>query len=211
MSREYSNTACEELIKGVPGVISSKIVKAETGVIDEVHVIINESRHPKQISKDVQSILATRLDELVDYRKISIAQTRVDFDLEAKEDYRIHFKSVNFYSDTKGIHVEVKMLYGDEEYVGQSDGINTERNTDRLIGMSTIDCVEKIFDNNHSFLLEDIDIIKIAKTDVVVVGVNMIFNGREELLIGTALAKTDRKKSIVRATLDAINRKLEVI
>ena len=46
------------------------------GRIDELHVLVNPKRAPKQIARDIESALRAHLDVVLDYKKISIAQVQ---------------------------------------------------------------------------------------------------------------------------------------
>ncbi|HBA03625.1 MAG TPA: hypothetical protein DCW51_06570, partial [Clostridium sp.] len=57
--------------------------------------------------------------------------------------------------------------------------------------------------------VEDIVINSIRDISYVTVIVNMINDIAEEILIGTAIVRNDVNEAIAKATLDAINRRIE--
>ena len=56
----------EDLVKNLKSVINCRITQDENENIKEVHVVANETRSAKQISRDVQSIIAAIYDGSVD-------------------------------------------------------------------------------------------------------------------------------------------------
>jgi len=61
----------------------------------------------------------------------------------------------------------------------------------------------------YAFDVEDIVINSIRDISYVTVIVNMINDIAEEVLIGTAIVRNDTNEAIAKATLDAINRRIE--
>lgn len=199
---------CEELINGLNGVISSKIVEDNEGAISDVHVLISKGRHPKQISKDVQTVLATNLNRKVDHRCISIAQTGIE---QIQDDFRVHFKSVHTRITENELYVEVELLKDENSFIAHAQGINTRKNADQITIEATLACLKQMINSDELLLIEDFDTSKLAKNSVAMVAVNLVNRFSEEILVGSAMMRDDRKEGFVRATLDAINRKISII
>jgi hypothetical protein len=64
----------EQLLSGLQGVGSLKLVPDGHGGIDEVHVVSNSSIGPKQIVRNIESALLAEFGLQIDHRKISVAQ-----------------------------------------------------------------------------------------------------------------------------------------
>lgn len=199
------NVKCEDFINRLCGVIASKIVEDEMGLVKEVHVLISEDRHPKQISKDVQTVLATKLDKPIDYRCISIAQTAIS---NVKGPCRINFQAVNTRKSNNGISVEVELVKNNELFIGSSEGVNSKNNSDRVTVEATLMCLRKMMISDELLLIEDVEEVRLAKSQVAMVAINKISKISEDILVGSAMIRDDRKESLVRATLDAVNRKV---
>src|SRR4029434_1129911 len=67
-------TVAERLIRKLRDVASCEIQTAPDGSIEVIHVTARPGRTPKQIARDIESILAAEENIRVDHRKISIAQ-----------------------------------------------------------------------------------------------------------------------------------------
>lgn len=65
----------EELILTLPGVISARIVAADSGAIDQIHVLTTSELTPKQMVRNIESALIAHLAMRIDHRKISVATT----------------------------------------------------------------------------------------------------------------------------------------
>jgi len=58
--------------------VESARVQVEGDVITEIHVLSRSNRSPKQIVRDVQSVLINLLNRTIDYRKVSVAYLSAD-------------------------------------------------------------------------------------------------------------------------------------
>jgi len=205
-NNEAFSASMEEIVNSLPDIISSKVVLDENDAILELHVLSNNNRNPKQISRDIQSALAAKFGISIDHKKISIAQ--VAFNQSADNDSRLVIDSINY--STIGNIAEIKVLLrkGDVVYEGVAKGANSTMNTYRLIASATLDCIHSLLNVSNTFVVEDIEKINLAKRDVLTIAISFITSYQEELLVGSAIVRKNEKESIVKATLDAINRRI---
>jgi hypothetical protein len=74
-SRTFPEADVEQLLTGLSGVISARVVTNGSGRLDEVHVLASDRLHPKQVVRNVESALSAGFGITVDRRMISVAQT----------------------------------------------------------------------------------------------------------------------------------------
>jgi hypothetical protein len=204
LTKEVINSM-EELINRVQSVISSRVV-AENNQIAEIHVLADTSRNAKQIARDVQSVLMAEFKVDVNYKIISVAQIETNGRLF--NDERIAFTNLTFANNGVNLEATVMLTKGSEIYEGVYKGINTERNRNRIIVNATLECVSKILPEDHNLILEDVDIYSFAKKRIAVVAVTHATPQNEELLVGSSIVKKDDGEALVKATLDALNRRV---
>lgn len=201
-------SSMEELINKVQSVISSKVV-ANGNEIVEIHVLSDNSRSAKQIARDVQSVLMAEFNIDINYKIISVAQ--IETGGRAYNDNRLAFVSLTCVNTGINMEATVTLTRGTEIYEGVARGLNTSRNKNRIIVNATLDCLSKIIPDEHNLILEDVDIFPIAKNHVVVVALTHATHQYEEMLVGSCLIKKDEGETAVKATLDALNRRLITI
>lgn len=199
--------AVQDTVNKIEGVIRSKIVR-ENGEITELHVLANNSRSPKQISRDIESALYAMYDIKVDRNKISIAVIQSEDVISTK---RVKFNSVQLKNQLNTIECSVSLLYDDNEYTVEDVAINTSINRKKLVSKATLKAVETLLGQEYIFDVQDVLINTSGDITVVTVIVNVLLAGSEEILVGSALVKNDVNESISRATLDAINRVIQKI
>lgn len=196
----------ESILNKLPGVISSKVVMFDGNIV-EIHILSNKNRSPKQISRDIQSAFAARFDVLLDRKVISVAQ--IDYGEQEFNVSRLILDSISYNTSSDNMaEAKVILKLADEEEEGLARGINSATNSHRLLVNATLDSIHKLFDFQDRIVVEDVEKFTLAKNEVVSVAVSVMDRYREDLVIGSAVIKKDERESVVRATLDALNRKL---
>ncbi|NLZ91362.1 MAG: hypothetical protein GX918_05545 [Clostridiales bacterium] len=204
--QNVTETALQELINDVEGVVSSKVKLDDTGNLVEIHALADKSRNAKQIVRDIQSAVTAKFDLEIDHRIISIAQLSCDSVMQ--KDLRIVFKGMEVAS--KGLELDVKVMlsHREKDYCGSQKGINTTTSINRTIAQATLKALSDFLNIGGIFVVEDVGTLNIAKTNVVVVAVTCVDKNGEQLLIGSSMNLGDIKEAVVKATLDAVNRRI---
>src|SRR5687768_4890687 len=57
-SHAHPDADVEQLLSGLAGVISARVVSNANGRLDEIHVLASDRLHPKQIVRNVESALS---------------------------------------------------------------------------------------------------------------------------------------------------------
>ncbi|HHY13189.1 MAG TPA: hypothetical protein GX526_00895 [Thermoanaerobacterales bacterium] len=209
MDREEIVKNYEEMLNKIKDIISTKIVVDDSGQIEEIHVLAEPHRDPKYLVRDIESTLIAAYGSKIDHRKISVAQQVYNDSF---------YKGSRLIFDRLGLTIsgnilEVNISLEDEDgnkCTGSSKGIITNRNRLRLIGIAVLDAIEQHLGNPNIFTIEEVIISNIAGHEAVMIGVSMIRDFEEEILVGSAIVKKDINETVVRATLDAINRKIVI-
>lgn len=195
----------QEMINKINGVISTKIVQQDND-IQEMHILANTLRAPKQIVRDIESILLTTFDYRIDRKVISIAQIETDDSDPIK---RIKFGGISLDVQRNILECSVKLLYEEQEFFVTQVGIKTAANRKNIVAKATIDAVEKIL--GQTFIFDVQDVISTTNRDITFISVlvNMVINESEETMVGSAIVKSDINEAIAKATLAAINRRVQ--
>lgn len=201
----------EALLAQLPGVLSTRIVVNDWGAIEEVHVLATTERTPKQIVRDIESSLAARWGMDVDHKKISIAQvTGVEPTLPP---VRLTLNNVQSLADTSRGLLEVTVslgMAGDEAlFQGRAAGPHSRHHLLRLAAQAAIDALNQTVAARHLFSLEDVKSVIAGGHEVALVLVALITpRGDEEVLVGASIVDHDPVEAVVRATLQATNRRV---
>lgn len=214
MDQRTSHVSIEDIeatLSLVSEIKAARVVTSPEGVIQEVHVLALPSKSPKQLVRDIESTLMASYGIAIDHKKISIAQLGQDSMPPVDSgisDVRARIVAIN--ANVAGVHAAVTVtleLEGDT-YAGEASGPASSTGRQRLVANATLDAVEQYAHGALSFALEDVSIIQLGREHVAVSCVTLVSPLGEQAYAGSALVRQNEKDSIVRATLDAINRRL---
>lgn len=197
---------CEKYIKQIRDVISVNIVCNDIGEIEEIHVLAEDSRNAKQISRDIETLFRVEYGVDLDHKKISIVQLRKD--QKQLNGYRLRFTGIHFAINGKWVDVSVELASPKKQIAGKSSGLSSKNSRVRLIAEATVQAVNQFCDETCSVYLEDIALLPLGGRKVACASVAYLNGKGEESLVGCSEVKTDEKEAIVRAVLDALNRRL---
>ena len=196
----------EKIMNSIEGINSSKVIYNDYGQIEEIHIIADQNRGAKQISRDIQSLLVAKFDMRVDHKKISVAQICSDDKVERS--HRFSIGAIGYCLADNLVEIKVLLKKDGKEFESTVQGTNTRNNIYRLFVQATLECVHASLHRNDVFLVEDIAKVNVAKQEVINIAIEYISGTTEELLVGCAVLKKDDYEAIVKATLDAVNRKV---
>jgi hypothetical protein len=217
----------EELLATLPGVLSAKIVASDTGAVDEIHVLTTAEFTPKQTVRNIESALIAHLGMRVDHRKISVAAssepkvaretpvaTPVVVDpelLQAVADdlsrRRLYFEDVEVRrSRSRGVTCRVTLRKGDASFIGEAEGLETERARVDLAARAAIKAISQAERGERTLALDGAKLIDAFDREFVFVGVSARVGRDSALLTGSCEIKESAETASVLAALDATNR-----
>lgn len=196
----------EEFLNNIKSVISSKVISDSNNDICEIHVLSDNSRHSKQISRDIRTALLSKFNTDVDYKIISVAQ--IDKNISSfNSDFRLLYEGYTNETTSDRIKIKTKLSWDDKEFFGESEGIKSEKQSLVVAAKSTLDAIKQAI-NFDCFIVEDIQYAKITGQDSILVAITQINRGKEDILVGASIIDNNRIDAAIKATLNAINRKI---
>lgn len=208
--KSLSAADIEQVIRSLTSVTSVRVVMSEKGIIEEIHVLTDANRTPKQVVRDVESALMAQFGLELDHKKVSVAQTQSHQPFHFNEN-RLRFSGVSISMNGDKTEATVNLKTNGVVHTGIASGHSSSHNQLRLVATATLRAVEDCHGSDGSLVLEDINpSISFSGRNVAVVFVNMITSQGEDFLSGSAVVKQDVWKAVVNATLNAVNRRLGV-
>ncbi len=212
-------------IASLAGVISAHIVLSPDELnIDEVHVVATYDRSPKQIVRDIESLILNTHDIRIDHKKVSIAQLhdagalKIEPDVEQRveettledqekhPDERIRFVSAK--SNTYGLRWEVTVDLEREGIPASAtaNGAGTRQNKARLVAQATTEALNNYLGENEAVAVEEVHRVDGSRHRAMMVMLSILTDRAEKILVGSSLLEDDMPRAVVQATLDAVNR-----
>jgi hypothetical protein len=206
----------ENLITGLTGVLSARVVVTPLGEVSEIHVLTSGDTQPKQVVRNIESALMAQLGYKVDHRKISVAQTADVRPIEALQEEAtaerakrrvVVFKNLDLRPSERPqrVVVRVKLAFGERESQAEEVGTDTTRNRVEAAARAATTCLDDLLPDN-SIALEGAQIIDAFDRKFVLVAVHGLGGREAQLLTGTCEIRESPERSAVLAVLDATNR-----
>ena len=111
-------------------------------------------------------------------------------------------------SRVKGVTCRVTLKKGDESYVGEAEGVESERMKVELAARATLTAIAQSGET-RPVTLEGCQVVQAFEREFIFVGVRGRFGRESVLMTGTAESKESRETAAVLAVLDATNRWIE--
>jgi len=206
----------EQLLNGLAGVVSARIVADSDGRIQEIHVLTDHQVAPKQTVRNVESALQAQLGIAVDHRKISVAQTRGPGEGTAAKIIGIgQLQGLRRYL-FDGYELERKMPQlmvcrvrlglDEQQFVGTAEGADVERGRLNSAAQAALNALEIAEENQVSFALDGVKLIDVFDLPVVVAAVYGLSGRTRTYLAGAAPVTESPEHAAILATLKATNR-----
>ncbi len=214
VNRELTKSDLSNLIQQVEGVINVKVNVDEQGFIQEIYVLADKIRGAKQIVRDIETAAAVEFNVELDHRKISVVQLDDHGDdLISNEDKRLVLQNLAMEYNGPKCKISVELNGTGKTCRAQTEGPGSEKNQARLVAQAVLAALEGDDDFNQLFslVLEEVSIMNFASHRIALVGVSLVQASTEEFLVGSSVVRKDEKEAVARATLDAVNRKLNYL
>lgn len=206
-------TFCEERLRDLPDVVSARVILGSDGTAEKVQVLAGAERTASEVVGDVVAVFRKYFSVEIKPEMISVShlQEPSERDEAISSERRPRFAGLNMSSKGNQIEVRVEIAKGDAIVSGVAVGPASARNRQRLVAQATLTALGSQSQSGYSFVLEDLAVIPLAGKRVALVAVSLLSPLGEECLTGTAVVVEEESEGIVRATLDAINRRLSVL
>lgn len=212
--RSVAISEIENTIKRLRSVVSARVRGNERGEIEEIHVVTDDSRHPKQIGRDIESLLLSEQGLRIDHRKISIAQLREPSLLMIEGPSRLRFINIDLSVDRAETEIKVSLGVGEDIFCGTSRTARHEGQLEAIAG-ATAAAVGEYLQCGHEPETRKPEVRAVLRNiapgvgEVITVAIRLADQRGEENLIGSALVKDSAWQAAAYATLDALNRRIQ--
>ena len=210
----------EDLICKIQGVFSARVkVDEADGEIIECHVLADRSRNVKQLVRDIQSALMAKFHVDLDYKLISVAQVdNLDDMVQIKpaeetgaahtDPPRAQLKSFMMGYEGSSIKATVTLAVGENLYTGEAVGSGSVSSRFRTLAQAVINAVNYHASAALTLSVLDVQRFAIDGQNAYAAAIFYRYKGREDILLGSAIIREDENMAVVKAALDALNRRV---
>lgn len=195
----------EERLTRQPGVEAARVVSDGGGKVTEIHLITDLEKPAKQVVRDVQTLAQAAFGVSIDRRVVSVVQLP---DAELSQGDRPVIVDVAERLDGSHSRVSVTLSWQGDSLVGEVGGAAGNTSRHRLIAEATIAALRQALQETAAFGVSSVDIATLGGQRLAIAQVVIVTDADEHLMVGSALADGDASRAVVRAVLDALNRRI---
>jgi hypothetical protein len=207
-------TEVEAELCRLPEVTAVRIVTDQAGRPIEVHVLAHAGKPAKQIVRDVQSVALASFGIELDRRIVSVVQLSANGTSTAAASDTLESTTrpriVTVQAQSSGFRTAVQVTLGtyDDERTGFAEGSIAASTRPRLLAEATLDALRQLEPAAECLDVATADVTRAGAHDVVVVLLVSVDPPHERHLSGSAIVHQHVDDAVVRAVLDATNRRL---
>ena len=204
---QISNTYSEYITK-LQGVINANVVFID-GEIEEIHVLSDTFRTPKQIVRDIQSLFQAQFQKDIDHRIISVAQIESELNPTTKHYPRFLIEAITVAKKRDQTDVEVTLSLDGKMFIGKQVTLKDNYDVYRGIAQATVNSIAIANDSRQKYTILDVRFSEIAGERMAISCVSL--SSPSNIICrctGTAFSSDDDSVAIVKATLSAVNRRI---
>ncbi len=218
---ELDAVRVDQLLQTLTGVVRARVrTNGDGSGLSEIHILSDGALPPKQIVRNIETLLKTAFELTIDHRIVSIAVLKEgapfaqgEIEPPAAEEPkkgrapRLVFQRLTVTQEEPlkcTAHVELKL--GDVIFEGSHRDTDTPKGRLYSSARAVIEALDYLVEKEMAFYVAGLELLSVFQRDVMVVLVEGRHELHQERMLGTALIGDDPHEAAVRAVLDAVNR-----
>jgi hypothetical protein len=218
---DHRDTAADiaAALRDVPGVADAEVQPDDEGSgLGLLRLGLVPGVDEVRVATDVGRLLRERFGLGVDAERVQLvedAETGPAVEVEDGPDGQPVFRKrpaiqrMHLVSSGLDVTATVTLSFNGQVAEGDATGTATQSGVQRAVSLATLRAVEQLLAKPARFELEHIEVTPTGRDRTVVVALTMLGRGGSERLTGAAAVREDVRQAVIRATLDALNRRLE--
>jgi hypothetical protein len=162
--------------------------------------------------RDVQSVVLTSFGLDVDRRIVSVVQLSATGEARGErvkpERRRASIGAIQSHFEGRRATIRITLSAGHAEATGYAEGSAATATRLRLVASAALDALRQLDDGAEAFEVENASTAQVGSQEVIAVTLVLVDPRHVYELVGAALARQSPGGAVVRAVLDAVNRRL---
>ena len=203
-------------LRAVPGVADADVEPDGNGGMGLLRLGLAPGYDEVQVATSVGRLLRERFGLGVDAERVQLVE---DAEVPAEPvshsngsssslQHRPAIQRMHLVSSGLDISASVTLGFEERSAVGEAQGTATQSGVQRAVALATLRAIETLIDGKARFELDHLEVTQTGRDRTVVAGVTLVTPSGSERLTGAAVVREDVRQAVIRATLDALNRRL---
>ena len=206
-------------LRAVPGVSDADVTPDADGGLGTLRLDLEAGVDEAAVASSVGRLLREQFGLGVDADRVQVVEDAVVdhtplpvLPEQRSSAARPAIARMHLVSSGLDVTASVTLSSGDRTAVGEARGAASQTGVHRAVASATLRAVELLVDMQVRFELDHLEITPMGGTErTVLVSLTLLSTRGTERLTGAAGVREDVRQAVIRATLDALNRRLEMI
>lgn len=210
-------------LRAVPGVTDADVTPDDDGGLGTLRLDLEPGVDEAVVASSVGRVLREQFGLGVDADRVQVVEDAVldpaqsgqhpDVlpDVPAQRAARPSIARMHLVSSGLDVTASVTLSSAERTAVGEARGAASQSGVHRAVASATLRAVEELVDGLVRFELDHIEITPMGNERTVLVSLTLLTKAGTERLTGAAGVREDVRQAVIRATLDALNRRLEML
>ena len=200
-------------LKAVPGVAEADI-EPETGGPGVLRLGLLPGVDEVAVATRVGKLLRERFGLGVDADRVQLVEDAAippEVPAQRDDDRRMRPAIQRMHLTSTGLDITARVTLAHEgrTSMGECVGTATQSGVHRAVAGATLRAVEGLLNEPVRFELEHVEVAPTGRDRTALVAMTMLSAAGGEKLTGAAVVRDDARQAVIRATLDAVNRRVE--
>jgi hypothetical protein len=204
-------------LRAVPGVTDAGVTPDDDGGLGTLRLDLEPGVDEAAVASTVGRLLREQFGLGVDADRVQIVEDAV-VDLEPQATVpeqrmvgRPAISRMHLVSSGLDVTASVTLSSGERTAVGEARGAASQSGVHRAVATATLRAVEELVDGQMRCELDHLEVTPMGNERTVLVSLTLLTSKGTERLTGAAGVREDVRQAVIRATLDALNRRLEML
>lgn len=214
-------------LRQVPGVTEVDVTPDSDGGLGTLRLDLAPGADEAVVASTVGRLLREQFDLGVDADRVQVVEDAVGPGATEHHDEpgrpggaevpapraaaRPSISRMHLVSSGLDVTAAVTLSSGERTAVGEARGAASQSGVHRAVATATLRAVEDLVDGQVRLELDHLEITPMGSDRTVVVSLSLLTGRGAERLTGAAAVREDVRQAVIRATLDALNRRLEML
>jgi len=210
-------------LRAVPGVLDAAVTQDAEGGLGQLRLDLEPGVDEASVAGQVGRVLREQFGIGVDADRVQIVEDAVvdgvvdggvgpaPASVPSPRAVRPSIARMHLVSSGLDVAASVTLSSGDRTAVGEATGAASQTGVHRAVAAATLRAVEQLSEGQVRFELDHVEVTPMGSERTVLVSMTMLSARGSERLTGAAGVREDVRQAVIRATLDALNRRLEML
>ena len=202
-------------LRAVPGVSDAGIEPDGGGGLGLLRVDLDPGVDEAEVATVVGRLLREQFGLGVDADRVQVVEEAVQGPgaevPQQRSAARPSITRMHLVSSGLDVTASVTLFSGERSALGEARGTASQTGVHHAVAAATLRSVEQLVDGQVRFELDHLEVTAMGSERTVLVSLTLLSARGTERLTGAAGVREDVRQAVIRATLDALNRRLEML